>query len=387
MRVRRGVLIAAACALGLGGVRPWGFYAHREINRQAAFTLPAELAGFYKANLAYVSAHAVDPDKRRYAAALEGPRHFVDLERFGGGTVAELPRDFWAFHERYTALACVRGGDTLGVRRVGDTLRVGHGALAVWPDVYAGWYRGSVLPAYYREEAYVDADLPRGRTGDSLVCEGLVLTDTMMRHGVLPYHLVAVQRQLTAAFLRGDWARALQLSAELGHYVADATVPLHTTENYDGQLTGQRGVHAFWESRLPELFLAEDYDLLVGPASYIDDPGALVREIIAESHALVDSVLAAEAHLRATLPAELQDCYEERLGRIARVPCRAFARAYADRLGGSVEARFRRAVSATGSLWYTAWVDAGMPPVGGVGEVAVADTSLIPRPGAEGRGH
>ena len=41
------------------------------------------------------------------------------------------------------------------------------------------------------------------------------------------------------------------------------TLPL----NYNGQLTGQKGIHAFWESRLPELF-SEDYDYLVGTAQY-----------------------------------------------------------------------------------------------------------------------
>ncbi|MGC6428813.1 MAG: hypothetical protein ACON4Y_05945 [Flavobacteriales bacterium] len=49
----------------------------------------------------------------------------------------------------------------------------------------------------------------------------------------------------------------LFICSDLGHYIADANVPLHTTINYDGQLTGQKGIHAFWESRLPELFSSE----------------------------------------------------------------------------------------------------------------------------------
>ncbi|MBL0103970.1 MAG: hypothetical protein IPP51_09590 [Bacteroidetes bacterium] len=43
----------------------------------------------------------------------------------------------------------------------------------------------------------------------------------------------------------------LYYSANIGHYVADAHVPLHCTENYNGQMTGQSGIHGFWESRLP----------------------------------------------------------------------------------------------------------------------------------------
>ena len=57
--------------------------------------------------------------------------------------------------------------------------------------------------------------------------------------------------------------RILRISAEIGHYIGDAHVPLHTTENYNGQLSGQEGIHAFWESRLPEMF-SDEFDFFVG---------------------------------------------------------------------------------------------------------------------------
>ena len=80
-------LVSIIASLCVSSYIVWGFYAHREINRLAVFTMPSELAGFYKRNQIYVSTHAVDPDKRRYAASLEGPRHYIDMERFGDGTV------------------------------------------------------------------------------------------------------------------------------------------------------------------------------------------------------------------------------------------------------------------------------------------------------------
>ena len=52
----------------------------------------------------------------------------------------------------------------------------------------------------------------------------------------------------------------IKFSAELSHYVGDAFVPLHTTINYDGQLTDQKGLHSLWESQLPERFI-NDYKL------------------------------------------------------------------------------------------------------------------------------
>ena len=369
-----------------GWAEDWGFYAHREINRLAIATVPAPLTRFYKSNAAFVRAHAVDPDKRRYAAKLEGPRHFVDMERFGDGTMASLPRTFAEFHATYTSLYCVQGGDSVRVRGSGDSLYVGAASYVLPKGAYRAWYARDVQRAHWRELDTLHVALP---TEEGPTCDYLSVTDTMTQHGVLPYHLVTMQRRLTDAFRQNNQVRALQLSAEIGHYIGDATVPLHTTENYNGQLTGQRGVHAFWESRLPELFAAEEYDVLVGRARYIEDATEFYRDIIEESHVLVDSVLLIEADLRRRLPEDAQDCYEERLGRITRVPCRGFSQAYSDRLDGMVEARYRRAIRAVGSAWYTAWVDAGQPVVGGeaVASGLSLDSTYRRLPGLDGKGH
>ncbi|MEQ1799991.1 MAG: S1/P1 Nuclease, partial [Lacibacter sp.] len=54
----------------------WGFYGHRKINYLAVFLLPPEMLLLYKSNIDFISEHAVDPDKRRYAVPEEGPRHY-----------------------------------------------------------------------------------------------------------------------------------------------------------------------------------------------------------------------------------------------------------------------------------------------------------------------
>ena len=60
----------------------WGFYAHRLINRHAVFLLPTEMLVLYKPHIEFLSEHAVDPDKRRYAVAQEAPRHYFDMDRY-----------------------------------------------------------------------------------------------------------------------------------------------------------------------------------------------------------------------------------------------------------------------------------------------------------------
>jgi len=72
--------------------------------------------------------------------------------------------------------------------------------------------------------------------------------------------------------------------------LADANVPLHTTSNYDGQQTGQIGIHAFWESRCRSCILPE-YDFLVGKAAYLRNVQLAAWEAVANAHQATDSVL------------------------------------------------------------------------------------------------
>ena len=147
----------------------------------------------------------------------------------------------------------------------------------------------------------------------------------------------------------------------MGHYLGDAHVPLHTTANYNGQLTGQDGIHAFWESRLPELFADEQYDFLVGKATYIEHLDSFFWNVVLESHRLVEEVLDSEREISREFPEMQKFCFESRSGGLARLPCAEYSAAFSRRMNGMVEKRMRDAILALGSCWYTAWVDAGQP--------------------------
>jgi hypothetical protein len=183
--------------------------------------------------------------------------------------------------------------------------------------------------------------------------------DTLKAYGIVPWHVNRMYYQLREAFMLGDPHRILKISAELGHYIGDAHVPLHTTENYNGQLTGQEGIHGFWESRLVELFSME-YDFFVGRAGYIPNPQLKIWDVIHQSHALKDSVLLIEKEL-AQIFGERRFAYETKGKQTVKVFSEPYARAYHQQLRGMVERRMRSAIHTTGSFWFSAWVDAGQP--------------------------
>ncbi|MBS1526611.1 MAG: S1/P1 Nuclease, partial [Bacteroidetes bacterium] len=125
--------------------------------------------------------------------------------------------------------------------------------------------------------------------------------DTIKKYGTVPWEIQYQYYRLVAAFKRHDVTGILKTSANLGHYVADAHVPLHLTINYDGQLTHQDGIHALWESRLPELF-SDRYNYYVGQARYIENPLNEAFKICRASFKEVDSVLKFERTVNKSFP-------------------------------------------------------------------------------------
>lgn len=278
------IIVAVAFAEYTGA---WGFFAHKQINRMAVFTLPPDMIGFYKKHIDHLTDHAVDADRRRCCDTAEAPRHYLDADRYGLQPFDSIPQRWKEACARYTE-------------------------------------------------------------------------DTLLAHGILPWNIERVLRRLTEAFARQDAAGVLYFSSNLGHYVGDAHVPLHTTRNYNGQLTGQKGIHAFWESRLPELFSSR-YDHLTGRAAYIEEPLREIWKAVRASYAAKDSVLLFEAELNRVFPPDRKYSYEEKGRGLVRNYSEEYSAAYDSMLNGMVERRMRASIRMTGNLWYTAWVNAGQP--------------------------
>ena len=266
----------------------WGFYAHGKINYYAVFLLPPEMLVFYKPNLIFLSEHATDPDKRRYAVAEEGPRHYLDIDHYGTFPFNELPRK--------------------------------------WNDAILKFSE-----------------------------------DSVKAHGIVPWHIQVMLNRLTKAFEQKDVKAILKNSAEIGHYIADAHVPLHASSNHNGQLTNQKGIHGFWESRVPELLAEKEFDYFIGKADYISNPGNFIWNRILESSKATDSVLLFEKQLTNKFAEDKKYAFEERNGMVVKQYSSEFTKAYNQALNGMVERRMRQAIYAVASFWYTAWVNAGQP--------------------------
>ncbi len=208
--------------------------------------------------------------------------------------------------------------------------------------------------------------------------------DTLNAYGIVPWHIEKMMYRLTEAFRNENLDLILHYSADLGHYVADSHVPLHTTENYNGQMTNQKGIHGFWESRIPEL-KSDSYDYFVGKAKYIDKPIMKAWETVKTSHAAVDSVLKFEATLNAKYSPDKKYSFENRGATLVKVYSQEYTNDYDKMLNGMVERRMRTAIITVGSMWYTAWVNAGKPDLNRFDNKEISDSLQIANKAEEER--
>lgn len=218
--------------------------------------------------------------------------------------------------------------------------------------------------------------------------------DTLRAYGIVPWHIEKMQLRLIRAFEERDVQKILRLSTELGHYIGDAHVPLHTTENYNGQFTDQVGIHGFWESRIPELY-HQDYDFFVGKAVYIAGPLETAWSVVEHSHWGVDSVLSFEQMLNDRFQADRKYSFEQRGRMLMKVYSEEYSRAYQEMLDGQIERRMRESIRTIGSFWYSAWVDAGQPDMSNLDTIDLdefreqvnQELELEPKPSLRVRDH
>lgn len=191
--------------------------------------------------------------------------------------------------------------------------------------------------------------------------------DSLLKYGYVPYHIIYMQEKLTQAFKMKNKDSILFYAADLGHYIGDAHVPLHTTVNYDGQLTNQKGLHSLWESMIPEIEIG-NYSLYSShQATYLKDPAAAIWKVVRTSFAMVPEMLAKEKEVSKTFTDEQKYRVQIRRGVETKSYTSEFAKAYAASLKNSINNRLIQSADAIADFWYTAWVNAGKPDLSKIG--------------------
>lgn len=190
------------------------------------------------------------------------------------------------------------------------------------------------------------AELPRER-GAALAKFGAA---NLKRWGTLPWRVEEIAGSLRRGFdgMARQGAYSISdvtlFSAVLAHYVQDATQPFHASDNFDGQLTGNHGIHARFERDLIEKYASR---LVLRPAAPAPAANArdLAFDLLVHGHGLVGSVLEADRGAvgsRDTYDAEYFDAFFTAMKPL-------------------LEAQLSTAVSATAGVLVAAWEQAGRP--------------------------
>ena len=279
------ILLAAFVALP-SPARAWGFEAHKFIADRMIALLPAELKPLFEKRRDFIVERAIDPDLWRTVGwDEEPPNHFLDL-------------DFEAF----------------------------------------GPYPFTGLPRDY--------DAAVQKFGKAVITEqGTLPWRTAEFYGRLQREFASLKRQPAPGYAVDN---IVLYSAILAHYVSDGHVPLHAVVNYDGQLTGQQGLHSRWES---ELFERNRSKLKVAPASMkpILNPRDFMFETLLVSNRAAANVL--ESDKKA---AEGREFYDD-----------AYFEAFAAGTLQVMEKRLNDSIAAVAAMITGAWEQAGRPAIPG----------------------
>jgi hypothetical protein len=189
--------------------------------------------------------------------------------------------------------------------------------------------------------------------------------ETIKKNGELPWRITEMRGRLVRAFeahkngMRFGVSNALYLTAVLAHYVADAYQPFHAVLNYDGQLTGQNGLHARFEDELPTRFASRLTYSPGAPRPMLETRDAMF-DALASGAVLVDGLLAADRRAAAGRT-EYDDGYYEAFFTDAKPV---------------LERRVSEAITAVAGVIIGAWEQSGKPDL----------TKPLPRPVQKIRG-
>jgi hypothetical protein len=263
------------------GLSAWGYDAHKAIMDKAIALLPSDIRPLFEQNRTTLVEHVIDPD----------------LWQTAGFDSAESPNHF----------------------------------LDLDWDGY-GKYPFDGLP---RDYAAAVAKFGKERVD---------------KNGTVPWRVEEMYGNLRRAFesyeRRGPFGRfdVLFYAAWLTHYVSDAHVPFHAVVNYDGQLTGQPGIHARFEAYLFERY-RDQWTIAPKAIAPVLNPRDFIFDVVLAGTQLVPPILKSDLEAIGSRE-EYDDAYYAAFFKANRAV---------------VERRLNEAIAASAAMIAGAWEAAGKP--------------------------
>ncbi|MBN1987950.1 MAG: T9SS type A sorting domain-containing protein [Bacteroidales bacterium] len=163
--------------------------------------------------------------------------------------------------------------------------------------------------------------------------------------GILPWATLASYDSLVSTLRRGEYQKASLYAADLGHYVGDGHMPMHLTKNYNGQLTGNTGIHSRYESTMINYYVGS-IQYSGREVSQVDNVSRYVFSYLYDNFKYKDSVLIADNYAKSVSSNTSSTAYKSALWQKSK---------------GFTKVLFENASHALAQLIYTAWIEAGRP--------------------------
>ena len=210
---------------------------------------------------------------------------------------------------------------------------------------------------------YIDADLYDVFPFDSLLgsladLEAKYGKDMIGKWGYGPWAIDETCNRVIYMLKNKRWDEAIFHMSTLGHYISDIHVPLHVVENYNGQLTGNDGIHFRWEGRMVDEHVKSIRP--TGPLPLVSSSVVdFSMNIVRESYVTMQQILNADTKARKLLSSSEQQ-------QLNSYDILSFEGPYLqslyDQTADLVQDRIEMAVLRIAAMWVYCWNEAGQPP-------------------------
>lgn len=189
--------------------------------------------------------------------------------------------------------------------------------------------------------------------------------ENVQKNGLLPWRIAEVMDSLGEAISKQDNEKMLRYFSWIAHYVEDAHQPLHVTENYDGQLTNQPGIHSRFETELVKYMISKNglnfnpkrLASELGNFEPISDKVKFAFDIVLESYKYIEPILEADRFTKDKIPIEKLYRIEKRDGRTRYIYSEDYYSIMNERLGSLVLSRMEKSAVRLAYIWLNVWIN------------------------------